>query len=149
MKYPEHLNAYIKRHKVSEFIEVNPLLKEYTAATSRELVLKIDIESTSRLAVLANLKAAVAKVLGLKPATLRLLDIKEGCVAATYLIPTPVAKLVFSERTVLTDKQKKQLQALPALRMECNNCVLFDWTEKTPTSTDPISNANLRYAPPS
>lgn len=127
-KYPDHLKAYLEKHKVAQFVDINPLLKKYTAST--ELVLKIDIESTSRLSKIKKIKTTVAKILGLKSRTLRLLDIKDGCIVATFLLPTPVAEMVFNKRTVLTEEQEKQFRALPVLTLECN-CVLFDFTAAT------------------
>lgn len=47
LKYPEHLNAYLAKHKISEFVDINPLLKKFSAST--ELVLKFDIEATCDL----------------------------------------------------------------------------------------------------
>ena len=125
MEYPDHLKAYLEKHKISEFIEINPLLREFTTK-STELVLKIDIEATSRLSKLKRLKTTVAKILGLKSRTLRLLDVNDGCIAATFLLPTLVAELVFTEHTALTDEQSEQLRNLSVLRLECNNCVPFE-----------------------
>jgi hypothetical protein len=130
LMYPEHLKAYINKHRVSEFVEINPLLKRYTS-TSTELVLKIDIESISTLAVLEKIKAAAAKILGLKSATLRLLNIEEGCVLVTYLIPTPIADFLFADDTVLSKQQEKQLRTMSVLRLECNGCIFL---ENTPTT---------------
>lgn len=61
LKYPEYLKAYLTRHKVSEFVEINPLSKKNTA-TSKKLVVKIEIESTSTLmAKIKKLKTFVAQ----------------------------------------------------------------------------------------
>ena len=134
LKYPEHLKAYLERHNVSEFVKVNPLFKKYTD-TSKELVLKIDIESSSKLAKLKNLKDAIADILELKSATMRLLDLKDGCVVATFLIPTPVADRVFSKHPVLTDQQQAAFQKLPVFQLECND-YLVDFTAKDFKETD-------------
>lgn len=133
-KYPEHLEAYINRHKIAEFTEINPLLKDFTDA-SKKLILKIDIESTSELGKLKRLKSAVAKVLGLKTAALRLLDIKDGCIMASFLIPTPVAEVIFSKHTTFTDKQVEMFKSLSIVWMECNDCY-FDFTAKMFKDTD-------------
>lgn len=121
LKYPEHLKAYLENHEVSKFLEINPLLKKYTAA-STEFVLKLDIEPTSRMAKLQEIKTAVAKILDLNSAALQLLDVNLGCVIATFLLPTPVAELVFNKRTILTVKQEEQFLASGVLWLECNNC---------------------------
>lgn len=125
-QYPRHLVAYINSHKISEFIEINPLLKDFTDA-SKEVVLKIDIESTSELAKLERLRTAVAKILRLKAAALRLLDVEEGCVVVRFLIPTPVAELIFSKHSVLTEEQVDEFRALHVLWLECNDR-MFDFT---------------------
>ena len=127
-KYPQKLNEYITKHKVSEFIKINPLSKKVTEA-SDELVLKFDIDSTSRVAKVDSLKKAIARIFDLNSLTLRLLDIKDGCVEVTFLIPTPVAKFVFNEKRVLTEEQAKQFQALPISWMKCNGRT-FDFTIK-------------------
>jgi hypothetical protein len=116
LMYPEHLKAYIHKLRVSEFVEINPLLKKYTA-TSTELVLKIDTESISTLADLENIKAAIAKILGVKSATLRLVNVEEGCVLATYLIPKPIADSLFTDDTVFSKGREKNF-------VHCQSC---DW----------------------
>ena len=110
-KYPEHLETYIKKQKISEFIKINPLIEKLTT-NSTEMILKFDIESTSQLAKLKKLKSSVARILGLSPSAIQLYDIKDGCVVATFLIPTPVAELVFNADTVLTEEQEKELRTL-------------------------------------
>lgn len=130
LKYPQHLNDYLNKHKVSEFVEIKKdLLNISTAAASKELVLKFDIESTSKLAKIVDLKSAVAKSLGLRSATLRLLDIKDGCVVVTFLIPTPVAEIIFSKDTCLTAQQQQEFQAMAVRQLECNDKT-FDFTTK-------------------
>ena len=134
-KYPEHLETYIKKHKISEFIKINPLIEKLTS-NSTEMILKFDIESTCRLAKLKKLKSSVAKILGLSPSAIQLYDIKDGCVVATFLIPTPVAELVFNADTVLTEEQEKELQALQVLWLKCNG---FAFVGKEPEDTHSLS----------
>ena len=74
------------------------LLKEFSAA-AKEMVLKLDIESTARLAKVDNLKQAIARIFDLDFAALRHLDLKDGCVEATFLLPTPVAECVFNKHS--------------------------------------------------
>lgn len=90
------------------------MLKKFTE-TSKELVLKIDIESTARLAKLKVLKSAVAKILGLKSVSLRLVDVTDGCVVVTFLIPTLVAEIVFNKYVVLADEQVEKFKAQSVL----------------------------------
>ena len=119
-QYPQHLKAYLNSHKISEFVEINPLLKDFSDA-SKEMVLKVDIKLTSELAKLEQLRAAVAKILKLKPAALRLLDVEEGCVVVTFLIPSPVAEIIFSKHSVLTVEQVEEFQASKVIWLECND----------------------------
>jgi hypothetical protein len=122
MKYPDYLDAYIKMHTLSEFQEINPLLKGVASVESgsKKMVLKFDIEMTCSLAKLKDLTKAVADILNLKVSTLRLLSIEEGCVVATFLIPTPVANFIFSsDRAVPT----KEFQDLSILWLKCNGHV--------------------------
>ena len=129
LKYDHHLKAYIHKHNISEFFKINPLLKKLSAS-STELLLKFDIEPTSKLAKIIDLKSSIAEVLGLRSATLQLLDIKEGCVAVTFSIPTPVAETVFNKDTLLTVRQVADIQALAILQLDCNGRT-FDFRGKT------------------
>jgi hypothetical protein len=105
MNYPEHLEAYVNLHKISEFIKINPALKEYRAEFGAELVLKFNIDPTCKLARINDLQAAVAVILDLQASTLQLVDITEGCVVVTFLIPTEVADIIFVD-----DKLQKILK---------------------------------------
>ena len=139
-KYPEHLKDYIKKHKISEFTNINPLKKEINA-NSTKMVLKIDIDSTSRLAKLVKLKSSIAGILRLNPTAIQLYDIKDGCVVATFLIPTPVAKLTFNADTVLTEEQEKKFQALNVLWLKCNE---FIFVGKEPEDVRSLSWHSMR-----
>ena len=127
-QYPQHLKAYLNSHKISEFVEINPLLKGFSDA-SKEMVLKVDIKLTSELAKLERLRAVVAKILRLKPAALRLLDVEEGCVVVTFLISSPVAEIIFSKHSVLTVEQVEEFRALNVLWLECNDRTFSFTTE--------------------
>jgi hypothetical protein len=48
-EYLKHLDAYIQMHKLSEFEEINPKLKE-VKSNSKKMTLKFDIENTCTLA---------------------------------------------------------------------------------------------------
>ena len=61
MKYPEYLDAYIKKHNLSEFEEINPLLKDIECGTN-EMVLKFDIEMTCSLAKLQDYTLNIADI---------------------------------------------------------------------------------------
>lgn len=139
LKYPEHLNSFVTKLKISEFVKINPLLKKFTSA-SKKLILKVHIKSTSRLAKITNLKVAIATILGLGSATLQLLDVNDGCVVVTFLIPTPVAELIFymGACTLLTEHQKEQFRALSILWLECNNHTFY-FSEDLQVFTHPVT----------
>ena len=128
LKYPEHLADYINRHKVSEFMEINPFLYKFTK-TSKKLVLKFDIESTSRLSKLVNFKKAIADILDLKSSALQLLSVTDGCVVATFLLPAFIAEATFTGENPLTQHQMQAFRALPVLWLESNKCkIMFSET---------------------
>ena len=113
LKYPEHLKAYIEKHKISEFVKINPLLKP--KSDSEKLILKYDIENTCRLASIFELKQFIANILDLHPSTLRIVDIEDGCVIVTFYIPASVANAIFTLNTVFTSQQEEKLRAASVL----------------------------------
>ena len=119
LKYPEHLDIYIEMHKLSEFEEINPMLKKVECG-SKKMVLKFDIEMTCKLGKLQDLTKAVANILGLKQSALRLLSIEKGCVVATFLIPAPVADFIFSSGEIFPAGKIEEFQAQSLLWLECN-----------------------------
>ena len=119
MKYPEYLDDYIKKHRLSEFEEINPLLKDIQCGT-KEMVLKFDIAMTCSLAKLQEYTLNIADSLGLRPSALRLLSIEEGCVVITLLIPASVADFIFGSNKKIINDKIKQFQALSILWLKCN-----------------------------
>ena len=69
--YPEHLRSYLLRHKLSEFVSI----KLAKWAASEKLILLMDIEVTSRLTMIADLKPRIARILGISLGSLELMDI--------------------------------------------------------------------------
>ena len=127
MKYPEYLDAYIKKHNLSEFEEINPLLKDIECGT-KEMILKFDIAMTCSLAKLQEYTLNIADILGLRPSALRLLSIEEGCVVITLLISAPVADFIFSSDKIFTVEIMEQFQALSILWLKCNGHV-YDFSK--------------------
>ena len=119
LKYPEHLDAYIKMHKLSEFEKINSVLKKFDCG-SKKVVLKFDIEMTCNLAKLQDLTKAVANILGLRKSALRLLSIEEGCVIVTLLIPAPVADFIFRSDKIFSAEMIEEFQAQSLLWLVCN-----------------------------
>lgn len=119
LKYCEYVEAYIEKHKISEFVEVNPLLKPKIG--SKKLTLKYDIEYTCKLAKLFELKNSLAEILELNPSSLHIIDIKHGCVVVTFHIPASVADVIFTLNTFFTPEQEDKLRAASVLWLECND----------------------------
>ena len=117
LKYPQHLRTYINKHNLSE---CPPGFREVTGGSSK-LILKIDIEETSGLSKIVDIQSAIASILGMNFETLQLLNISDGCVVATFLIPTHIADIVFNKLTVFTEKQVQMFQAELILTLECND----------------------------
>lgn len=128
MSYHEHLKEYIEKHKVSEFVKVNPLLKEKVGF--KELTLKYDIEYTSKLAKVDELKKFLAIIMGLHPSALHIVDIKEGCVVVTFLISASVADTIFIPGIAFTPQQEDELETASVLWMKCNGYTLNFGMEK-------------------
>lgn len=125
LKYPEHLKTYILKHQCNalEFMKSNSTEK------SKALVLKINVELTSELSKIIELKLAIAKILGLKPLALQLCGIKTGSIVVTFLVPHLVAEFIFNEHSGLTKEQIRRFRALQVQLLECNDCK-FDFTTK-------------------
>ena len=124
LQYSEHLNDYVKRHKVSEFLRINPNLKSESRVFEK-FILKFDIETTCRLAKVLDLKRAIARILGLRPSALKIIDVKEGCIIVTFHIPTSVANALFTANTVFTKQQQDELRAISLLWLKCNGYTYF------------------------
>lgn len=129
LNYSEHLKTYINRHKLSEFVELNPALENFTDV-SKKLILKLDINlSFCKLADVFELNDAIAEILNLKPSALRLLSVKEGCVVVTFLIPASVAEIIFSSGVYITAKQE-EFRALSVRWLKCGD-YMFDFRGKS------------------
>jgi hypothetical protein len=132
MKYPEHLKAYFEKHKISEFIEINPKLAEECTKNSEKLV-KLDVEKTYKLSRIIELKKEVARIFGLLPTAVTLKSISDGCVIATFHISTTVANLIFPKSREFSPEEEEKFRALSVVRMNCN-AQIFDFTHgKTDT----------------
>ena len=118
LQYSEHLKAYLKSHKISEFIMINPKL-ESIPENSDKLILKFNVALPSNITKVLDLKSAIADILDVDSRTLRLVGIEKGCVVVTFLIPATVANCVFDSG--LTAKQEADIRALSVLWLECRN----------------------------
>ena len=133
LKYSEYLKEYVEKHKVSEFVKINPLLKKHINKTDSEKVilkLKFDVESTCSLAKVSELKKFVAKILDLKPSALSIIDIEKGCVIVTFHILPSIANAVFTSDLVFTPRQEDEFRAAEVLWLECNGYTFNFQAEK-------------------
>ncbi len=123
-RYSEHVDDYMKRHKIKEFVMINPSLGKLSD-DSEKLTLKFDISMTTELGKVMNLKAAVAKILGLRASALQLLDISEGCVVVTFLISKLVSQsLLSSGEDAFTKECVSELQALSVVWLKLKDTVI-------------------------
>ena len=125
-RYPEYLKAYLMTQNVTKFVESDTPQKNL-GSTSKELVLQIDMKPDTRMDEVMDLKNSVAEILHINPTALQFLHIKKGCDIVTFQLPTPVANLLFHKQTILTELQKKQIQASPIQHLQCNGR-MFNFT---------------------
>ena len=119
LKYPEKLKAYVKKQRISEFIETKPALGKYTDDMMK-LTLVLDIDSMCRLDKLLDVAKAVAKIMGVLPSTLLIYDIRESCVEVTFLIQKSIAESIFSNDEIFSDNQKDEFRQLLVRQLKCN-----------------------------
>lgn len=128
LNYPQYIEDYIKKHYLSEFVKINPKLENFTDE-SKQVILKMDMELTkTSLAELVDVVKSVANILHLNKSDLRILDIKEGCVRITLLVPTKLADSKFTKSKKFTEEETRRLQSLSVMWLECNGHV-FEFAE--------------------
>ena len=135
LKYPEHLKAYLKKHTISEFAMVNPGLQKKYDSSKKEFICKFDIEYTERVAKVANLQIRIADILGLNAGSLELVDVNDGCVEVTFLVPAHIADTTFTQDPAFTPQQVKELQAIKIIWLKCDDKILLDFINHSKTGT--------------
>ena len=136
LQYAQHFESYIRKHKVSEFVTINPQLTKYNAESEdfKKFTLKFDIDIIHcSLAKVNELKEVVASLLNIDPSVLRLLSIQDGCMEVTFLIPTSKADTIFISDWKLVSEQSEELRAKSVLSITCNNST-FNTKERKLTS---------------
>ena len=130
LKYREYFEEYIKKHNVSEFIEIinHPLYEKECITGSSKLVLVFDIEYTCKMAKVKDLLQTVGRILDMKPSSLLLYDIQGGSVCVTLLISARAAEQVFVQGKVFTASEVDQLRAISVLKLSCGEEFSFDFT---------------------
>ena len=130
--YTARLEEYVNKHKISEFFDINPALKEHDKTTkehdktAKKLILKVDLEKFQKLAKITNLKRALAKIWDLKTSAVQFYGIEDGCILVIFLVPVCVADVIFVEEnrsTIL--KQAGCFQALSVQWLECDGFKVY------------------------
>ena len=129
LKYPEHLRLYVEKHNIAEFLEIKGGLKvmpEKSTDMSQKMTIKIDIKETCKLARLTDLKIEIAKILGVAPLGLQLLDVEKGCVVVTLLAVNSIANAIFTgeKKEILTQEQMEMFQNLSVQWLKCKE---YEW----------------------
>ena len=122
----------MEEHKIEEFVRINPKLEKLNE-TSKKINIKLGIKKTCSLDSLKRLKEVIANILELKASTLRLLSIKKGCVQVTLLIPSSIADVIFTRKTIFNSEKEQEFQAASVLWLECNS-YKFDFTKSSSPS---------------
>jgi hypothetical protein len=117
----ESHEAYMKEHEL-DVIDFSPQMK-LVQNDSKKMLLKFDIEKTCTLAKIQDLKKNVANILHMKASALRTLNVEEGCVIVTFLIPSQAADYVFSSDSVFTTEDVAKFRSLSVLWLKCNGYV--------------------------
>ena len=125
LNYPEYLQEYIEKHRIAELAKVIPKLNQSDAQGTKEVVLQLDIELTSKLTKIIDLKKEVARILNVMPFTIRLYSIEQGCVVVTFRLPTAVAKNVFTTEKEFSSSDEEKFRSLSVLWLRCDRFFLF------------------------
>ena len=138
LRYSDYLKLYIKQLNIKEFLKLNPDL-EKISATSKELCLKIDMDETTKITHIKDLESSIAGILGLglTPSDLKLIDVEEGCLILTFLIPAAIADNIFAKN--ISADQIKKFQSLSILWIKCGN-IMVETTGEYYCNSSPICN---------
>lgn len=119
--YSVHLDEYVRKHKVEEFIKINPDLRVHHSDFTSTVTLKVDLGTLSPLKNILDIQVKFADILDINYSNLVLLDIKEGCVLLTFLIPEFVAETTFAPGRTFTTEQVKALKELSIKWLICDD----------------------------
>jgi hypothetical protein len=119
LKYPEKFDEYVKKHRISELIELAPVLSKYTD-DKLTLVLIFNLDPRSKLKELLDIQEAVTKNLRLPPSALLIYGIKECCVKVAFLISKAIAEKIFISGEIFSDTQIEEFRRLSVLLLRCN-----------------------------
>jgi hypothetical protein len=119
LKYPEKFEEYVKKHSISELIELAPVLSKYMD-DKLKLILVLDLDPSSKLKELIDIHKAVTKILRLPPSVLLIYGIEECCVEVAFLISKAIAEKNFVSSEIFSDTQKEEFRRLSVLLLKCN-----------------------------
>jgi hypothetical protein len=120
--YPDELRKYAEKHKISELSKLFPLLKEIVA--KKELTLVVDIPATSKFSEVLDIKEEFAGILGVDKSILDISNVKEHCVHLVFLLPTFIADILFTKKTIFSAEQIVSLKKLSVMSLKCNGFML-------------------------
>ena len=115
LKYSLYLKNYIETLDVENFVYINPGLKRFSE--SEKIYLKIDTDrqmAEIKMAEIKQLEDSIATILGnMRPSDLILIDVKDGCLILTFLLPASTAHAIFANE--LRVDQIERLHSLSVL----------------------------------
>ena len=137
LKYPEKLQQYIKKHTVSEFMEVHPTLNDpkYVDDT-KKLVIVLNVQQvTCQMREVVNIGQVVAHIMNLDQSQLLIHNIGGGSVTVTFLIPTLIAEHIFSGRKecIFSHEEIQELQNVSVTMLKCNG---YEFDLSSPSGKD-------------
>ena len=103
--YPDYLKDYANKHRLSEFLEINPKLETDINTSNNILHVKFDIQESDKLINVLDLQESLAPLLEVMPSDLQIHNIEQGCVIVTFLIPPRAAKVAFQHVREFTPEQ--------------------------------------------
>lgn len=131
MMYPEKLREYIRKHTVSEFMLVHPILNDPRYIDDmKELVVIIDVKQIScQMREVIDIGQAVAHIMNLDQSQLLIHNIGGGSVTITFMIQISVANSIFSgcKKFIFSQEQIEEFQNISMMKLNCNGYE-FDFT---------------------
>lgn len=113
LRYPEHVQNYLKLHKINKFVKHFPEMDHPKLdQTSTKVNIKFDIKSTESMSTLKEATGTVANILGLNPFALRLRGIKKGYMLVTFFISSFIVNSIFTSETVFTEEQRRSISVV-------------------------------------
>jgi hypothetical protein len=86
LKYTEEFKTYVKEHRISELVNLAPVLSKFTD-DKMEIIIVLDIDSMGMSEQLVVLQDKVATIMKVPPSEILIYKIGKGSVVVTFLIP--------------------------------------------------------------